>query len=210
MKHAGWVVFILFFLFGCVSTKVASLIDPDYHNKGFKRVLVIGNFANIDVMKQFENNTVERLKQRGLYAAANYILLPPLREYSDDEKRQVFIKEQFDCYMIISGQGVNNATIYVPTISTTQASVEAQKNRISGTSASVTNEGGARNVVSSIDTQGELYDFQNGRIAWRGSANSKIPYYYGSAMAEPEAVFKSACMEIVDQLINDGILKGEE
>jgi hypothetical protein len=206
MKKIVPTISLLLVLAGCVTTKVASLVDPDYKNASFRRVLVIANFANIDAMKKFETFAAHRLKDKGLYAIENHLLLPPLREYTDEEKRRAFVGERLDCYLIISPKGVNTGTIYVPTISSTQVDVNAQKNRARGSSTTVTSQGGGRDVVSSVDTQGELFDFQNGRIAWRGDANSQIPYYGARPMGEPDDVFKSACHEIVDQMIQDGVL----
>jgi len=171
--------------------------------------LVIANYQKIEIVQKVEDMVVEHLKDRGVYSIANSSLLPPIRQYSDDEKRKVFIAENLDSYIIISPVGVNNATLYVPSISSTSASVSASRNKASGSSTTVTSTGGARDVVSSVDTQAELYDFQNGNIVWRGEANTEVRYNaYGQTFAQIDDVLRSFCSNIVDELEKKSLLKG--
>lgn len=193
-------------LVGCVTVKVATLTDPDYKNTKFKRVLVFGNFADLHMMKLMESTTVDKLKEEGYYAIENYKLFPPLRQYSDEEKRQVIIKERLDCYLVIEGKGLNSGTLYVPSISTTRVNVDAQGNQGQGSATTVTSPSREEEVVTSVQMEAQLFDLQNGRLAWRGDSDSKIPYYYGQPMAQPDQVFESTCNGIVDQLLDDGLL----
>ena len=192
----------------CVSTNVASFKDPSYRNASFRRFLVIANYQKIEIVQKVESMVVERLKKQRVYAIANSSLLPPIREYSDDEKRKAFIAENLDCYIIVSPSGVNNATLYVPSISSTSANVSASRNRASGSSTTVTSMGGPRDVVSSVDTQAELYDFQNGNIVWKGEANTEVHYNaYGQTFARIDDVLSSFCSNIVDELEKNSLLK---
>jgi len=203
--------FTSFLFISCVSTNIASFKDPSYRNVSFGRFLVIANYKKIETVQKVEGMVVDHLKARGVYSVANSSLLPPIREYSDDEKRNAFIAENLDCYIIISPAGLNNATIYVPSISSTSASVSASRNKASGSSTTVTSAGGERDVVSSVDTQAELYDIQNGNIVWKGEASTEIKYNaYGQTFAGIDDVLRSFCSNIVYELEKNFLLKSTE
>ena len=200
--------FVSILFISCVSTNIASFKDPSYRNASFGRFLVIANFKKMETVQKVEDAVVGRFKEWGVYAIANSSLLPPIREYSDDEKRNAFIDEHLDCYIIISPAGVNNATLYVPSISSTNANVSASRNKASGSSTTVTSTGGERDVVSSVDTKAELYDFQNGHIVWKAEANTDIKYNaYGQTFAQVNDVIFSFCSNMVDELNKKSLLK---
>jgi hypothetical protein len=200
------VVFSLTLAACAVTVKVASLTDPDYRDMKFKRVLVFGNFANLQIMEMMESTTVERLKEKGIYAIENYKLFPPIRQYSNEDKRQVIIKEKLDCYLVIAGKSYDSGTVYIPSISTTNVSANASANQGRGTATTVTSDSHEQEVVTSVQTEVQLYDLQNARLAWKGDVDSQIPYYGSEPMAEPDQVFKSTCGGIVDQLVKDGLV----
>jgi len=190
----------------CVSSKIVSFRDPTV-DVSFGRILVIANYDNFEAVQKIETLMVKEFKNRGVYAIANSSLLPPIRQYSNEEKLNVLIKEELDGYIIISPSGVNNATIYVPTISKTDAKAKVYDNRVYGSSQTQTYEGGARNVVSSIDTKAELYDLDNGQIVWKGETNTSIKYNaYGQSFASVDKVLSSFCVKIVDDLLKNSLL----
>jgi hypothetical protein len=143
-----------------------------------------------------------------VYAVENSKILPPIREYTDDERWNAFIKYNLDAYLIVSQAGVNNATLYVPSISTTNASASSSRNRAHASSSTVTTPGGEREVLSSVDTKAELYDFQNNHIVWKGQANTHIQYNaYGQTFATMDNVLDSFCSHIVDEMAKNELLK---
>jgi hypothetical protein len=195
-------------IYGCVSTNIASFKDPDYDSQSFGRYLVIGNYEKFEMVKMVEGKVVAELTSNGVYAVANSKILPPIREYTDDERRNAFIKYKLDAYLIVSPAGVNNATLYVPSISTTNESASASGNRAHSSSSTVTTPGGEREVLSSVDTKAELYDFQNNHIVWKGQANTNIQYNaYGQTFATADNILDSFCSHIVDELAKNDLLK---
>ena len=104
--------------------------------------------------------------------------------------------------------GANNATLYVPSISTTNASASAYGNSARASSSTVTTPGGEREVLSSVDTKAELYDFQNNHIVWKGQANTDIKYNaYGQTFATLDNILDSFCSHIVDEMAKSELLK---
>jgi len=195
-------------IYGCVSTNIASFKDPDYDSQKFGRYLVIGNYEKFEIVQKVEGKVVSELTANGVYAVENSKILPPIREYTDDERWNAFIKYNLDAYLIVSQAGVNNATLYVPSISTTNASASSSRNRAHASSSTVTTPGGEREVLSSVDTKAELYDFQNNHIVWKGQANTHIQYNaYGQTFATMDNVLDSFCSHIVDEMAKNELLK---
>jgi hypothetical protein len=172
-------IFFIVFISGCVQTNVTSLKDPTYNGRSFKRILVIGAFQNTEVLKSVELKMIDELGKIGIYGVANHLVLPPLREYTDEEKRNVFIQQNLDSYIIIAPQGFNTATVYVPTVSNTKGSANVVGNTVTGRSKTTTYEGGARQINTGFNSQAKLYDFSNGYVIWQGdvsgNSNKNLP-----------------------------------
>jgi len=197
----------LFFSSGCVSSRITSFTDPNYRGVSFSRILVIANFKQAEIIKKIESLVAYEFRKRGIYAIENSSLLPPLREYSRDEKRAVFVKEGLDSYVIVYPAGMSNAMIDVPTVSTTRVGVTTSRDAVRGKATTITSGGGQREIINSVDTHAQLFDLSNGNIVWKGEATTEISYNaYGQTFADVDAVLSSACSEIVDQIIKDHIM----
>jgi hypothetical protein len=211
MKNLSLVLVLVITLSSCVSTKVSSLKDPDYRNKRFSRVLVIGNFDKIEMTKKMESELVSDLGERGIYAVANSDLLPPLREYTDDEKRNVFISEKLDCYLVLSQAGVNNVIFHVPSTMRTTASVDqshiGKHKTIDARATATSTSGYSTEVVESIDFKGDLFDITNGKLAWTCEANAALNRTSdGTSYAGTDDIVSSVSSNIVDELDRSLIL----
>ena len=92
-------VVLLFIIIACVPTTITSMKDPNYYGRTFKRILVIADFEETNTLKTFELALVDEFKLRGIYAIANHKVLPPIREYSDEERRHVYLQHNIDSYL---------------------------------------------------------------------------------------------------------------
>ncbi len=193
-------------LMGCVSTKVFSLKDPSYAGRGFTRVLIFGDFSKIEYQENFEDEIADDLRAQHVFARSSYQLLPPLRTYSDSEKVAIFKQNGFDCYMIVSSTGTNTQEYHVPTYTSGNVAVVANSNSAYGSGNSVTTGGYSVNQVSSMDFQCELFDFSNGKLVCRAQATTDIKYNaYGQTWASMGDVVSSACSNLADEFIKDGL-----
>ena len=91
MKLSALSIFTFLFItsltiYGCVSTNIASFKDPDYDSQKFGRYLVIGNYEKFEIVQKVEGKVVSELTANGVYAVENSKILPPIREYTDDER----------------------------------------------------------------------------------------------------------------------------
>jgi hypothetical protein len=192
---------------GCVSSRITSFTDPNYRDVSFSRLLVIANFKQAEVIKKVESIIVNEFRKRGVYAVENSSLLPPIREYTSDEKRRVFIRERLDSYVIVYPAGMSNSMIDVPTVSTTKVDVSSSRNSARGSARTITSGGGQKEILNSVDTHAQFFDLSNGNIVWKGETITEISYNaYGQTFADVDDVLSSACSEIVDQILKDRIM----
>jgi len=159
-------------LIGCNTprTRVESLKDPSYNGKKFKRILVIGAFEKIDKMKTFETAFVRKCKRQDIFALSNYKTLPPLRDYSDSEKIEVYKKHNFEGYIIISPKGVNTVTYQLPTYTSSTTKIKSGKLL----TETETVGGEQSQIIISADYQCELFDFNTGHIIWKCDATTNV------------------------------------
>lgn len=201
--HSVFIGLYIFMVTSCVSTKVTSMKDPSHNGVQFKSILVISSHSHADIMQAFEDSMVKELRESGISAVANHVVLPPLREYSDDEKRATYRKNNIDGYIIISPKGVNTATVYVPTYSKTSANVSGGKNSVTGESSTVTYQGGERQVTTGANTQAKLFNIDNGNPVWQGDAKTNI----NNKFAGITDIINSFCSNIVERLQEDGMIQ---
>lgn len=201
-------IFLLLSLFisSCVSTNIASFTDPNGSKYG--RVLVVANYSDFGSMKMIEGMLVDRLDDHGVFAVAMSTILPPIREYSDDEKRSAILRENIDSYLIITPAGSSSGTIYLPSISSTNANVTATDAGASVNANSYQSPGGSRNVLSSVSTTAELYEFSTHHVVWKAQAETNIGYNsFGQTTGDWTGICSSFCNNIVDDLRSNRLLE---
>lgn len=187
---------IILLLSACVtpSTRIASMTDPAYKGKSFKRILVIASLKNTYYLQRYESLLVRELKKKGIYAIANHEVLPSIREYTEDEKRSIYNYHNLDSYIIITPQGVETATINVPT------TAETTGNRVIGTRTTI-HEGGTKTIATQLNNKIQLYDIFNGNLIWQADAETDINSFSGD-----EDIYRSLIINLVKQLKKDGII----
>ncbi len=73
-----------------VSSKIVSFKDPAYRDAAFSRILVRADYDKLDEMKKVESELVFLLNKEGMYAVANSTILPPIRNYTEEEKKECY------------------------------------------------------------------------------------------------------------------------
>ena len=149
-----------------------------------------------DVAEGFEHAMVGKLRNTGVKAHPNRRVLPPIREYTVDEKREQYQRYGIDAILIITPQGASTATVTIPTYSETRAAAKGTQYTASGRSQTVTVDGGVRKVVTAISTQAQLINLDNGAPVWQGDAETEIGRY--AEMDDIAASFCSRTAEILD------------
>ncbi|OGU12056.1 MAG: hypothetical protein A2X61_02830 [Ignavibacteria bacterium GWB2_35_12] len=202
LKLIYFVIAILLFVSGCLPTNVTSLKDPSYNNIIFRRILVIADFQKIEEMKEFESEMANEFKENGTFAVENHRVLPPIREYTYDEKVAVYKKYNLDGYILISPQGFQTATVYVPDVEKKKTTTTKDSNTISRETTTAVYPGGEMRVPTQFDAQIKFVDLMNGKVVWQSETETKLNK--DSRMSE---IFSSVCSNVVKQLKVDGVIK---
>jgi hypothetical protein len=146
---------IIILIGGCVQTKVTSLKDPTYNGKTFSRILVVADFENNESIIAFETAMVRELEKKGITAFANHKVLPNIRTYTDEERKEIYDKYNYECIIIIVPKGYNTATVNMPTWSSTYSSKRIKQrnngDQTTGSSTTTTFKGGERPQVMSVN-----------------------------------------------------------
>ena len=198
--------FLAVTLAGCVSTKVSSLKDPTYYGHHFRHVLVFGNFGKIEYQQKAEWYIVSELRKSRILADPSYLVLPPLRSYSDSEKVAIFRAHDFDCYVIIEKTGSSVWEVHVPTYTTATATASAYGNTASGYGQSTTTGGYTQNTLSGMDFDLSLFDFINGHkvcYAQATSTSSSNRNAYGIQWAGADSFLESASEDLADEMLKN-------
>lgn len=202
IKLIYFCIAILFLGTGCIPTNVISLKDPSYNNRTFKRILVIANFQKIEDMKEIEKQLAYELNWKGIFAVENYRLLPPIREYTNEEKNNIYNKYNFDSYILISPQGIQTTTVYVPDVEKKNYKVTKDSNSVRRETTKTIYQGGEFVIPTQYNTQIKFVDMTNGNVVWQSDTETKINK--GTRISE---ISSSIGRNVTIQLQADGVIK---
>ncbi len=191
-------------LVSCVSTRITSVTDPQYKSFIIDKVVVVVNTSDLDLKIKMESNLVSELNKKGVIAFNGYDVLPPTRNYSENDLKNIFAKNNIDSILFISiaemGYSQQTLTTYQPY--TSQGTITRM---------------GSNQYQYSMQTQGgpqthtitkprlniitQLFDAKNGNKIWMSTARSS-----GNAFASINDTFKDYVIEIVKKLEDDHLI----
>lgn len=187
---------------GCLPTKVVSLKDPMYNNMTFKRILVIADLQRIEEMKGLEDEIVYEMYSGGTYAVENYKLLPPIREYTSEERSNALKKYNFDGYLLVTPQGFQTTKVYVPDVERRKVTTIRDSVSVSRETSRTVIPGGEMIVPTKFNTQIKFVDMKNGNVVWQSDTETEM-----NKDSKMNAVILSLSRELVKQLRLDGVIK---
>jgi len=193
-------------LAGCATTKMTSFKDPAFQSISFKRILVVANTSDLEWRRKIETRMVKSFQDIGVFAIEGVQLFPPTREPTADEKVDILIKNKVDAYVSVSVGESGVKEEYVPSTESTtktKGSVRVSGDRADYAEKSTTKvDGGYTLSKPWAGFQTKLFDVSSGQNAWVASS-----FTGGNAFADFSTVINSYCDKVVDQLIEDGLIK---
>ena len=201
VMFASFLLGIFILLSGCASTSITSYTDPDYRAVQFKNILVVANTNKLGDRLGMENRIVEVLVTNGIKSIPSYSILPPTREFSDTQKKEVMLDSKIDgCLMINFGeQGVQEISIPVMG-STSQTQLIGNK-----LTTSTQYIGGQTFTKPYAEFEIKLFDVVNGKMAWIGNS-----FTGGNAYSNFINVYQSFCNKIIERLSEDNLISKSE
>ncbi|MFI5251043.1 MAG: hypothetical protein ACHQQQ_01315 [Bacteroidota bacterium] len=185
---------------------MASFIDPAYHSTTFERILVIANTSDLQLRQKLETRVVESFKNIDVDAIEGFLLFPPTRSLTNDEKIKLLIDNHIDAYISIDVGESGVQDIYVPptgSTTTTTGRISVSGNQADYKEKSTTTvDGGYTLSKPWAEYQAKLYDVSSGSIAWIASSHTG-----GNAYANFNTIINSFSDELAKRITEDGMVR---
>jgi len=109
-------LFVLPFLAlaGCASTNMTSFTDPAFKGLTFHHFLVVARSKNLSTRLWLESNLVQTFTSHRIFATESILLLPPTRQFSDEQMRDSLLRHNFDAYIVVDVGETGVESIYIP------------------------------------------------------------------------------------------------
>ncbi len=163
-------------LCACASTKTFGYLDPDYQNN-YKVTQVIVSFKGVglDEVFQFENKIIQRLSVYNIKGIRYTAIIPPTKNYTDDEWG-VKIKESGADALLTISIARDSVTSYVPQMyhsgsTTSTVNTVGNTSYVSTTTSPDYTTGGYQLSAPITFTMSSLIDIKNGNTVWKAETS---------------------------------------
>lgn len=191
--------FLLTLACGRAGTRLTAVTDPTA-KKTFKKIMVFAMFSDLTTRKDTEQAFISKLQDEGVAAISSMEVLPPTREYSEQEYEGRIKESGADAVLLVSLTDREVKRIYVPRSSTTTGQATANNTGIQY-SERTQHSGGYYINKPLVYYRLELLDVHAERVAWVASSRTG-----GNAFASYGTLIKSLSGKTVEQLAKDGMV----
>jgi hypothetical protein len=192
MKKLFLILILLTVTFNCSSVQVQTtgVIDNDYNNYKINRLAIFVNIKNLNNRSNYELQLYEILDQFFIERCRSIDVLPPIRDYTDEEYNSIVKRYDLDTFLILNfdNSGYNIKKIKINSPYTTTGTV-------SGNTFSATTTGGPETYDISLPyltITSELYDVKKDKSFWKSTTDGK-----GNGYSSLDAVTSEAFIDIV-------------
>lgn len=107
---------IVAFATGCAParTEINSFVDPEYQDHVFARVLVAPRYADLGDRAAIEDAFVKMLADTETQGVASITILPPTRDWKDEDIFPLMADQKIDGVLLITQTGAFQEREYVP------------------------------------------------------------------------------------------------
>lgn len=184
------------FLISCATTKISSFVNPDIDISNYKSILVFGNIRDIEIRKTVESDIVSVFLENNINCISSINILSPLKDYSEQERKEILIKNKIDGIMTVCiiSSGENSA--YIPQ----QTHTNYSSQYVNGQLISIpytTTSGGYSVSYPKADFEITLTDIASGKLAYKATANSE-----GDEFSDMKTISRSLAKEIIKEYIS--------
>lgn len=208
-------IFILFFAFiallsSCATTETTSFTDPDFIGQKFEKICVNAEFEDYKYKQMLEKSFVDNFREVGVYAVAAGNLLPPTREWTNEEIDKMLEKNNIDAYLSISWTDRHVDEKYTPGSVTTTTEGKTKKTK-SGekyveTSTTTADPGSVeRKFYSTFYTK--IISVKTAQVAWTATSQSESGE---GPKGEYTYIMESLSEDIINTLAEDGHITVKE
>ena len=204
MKKRFFVVILLMliavYLMGCASTEISTVRNPESYNTKFENILVVVPFTDIGLRRQTEGIFVSKFNSSDMKALSSLELIPPIKDYSDQELMNILDKNKVDGILTVALKDYWTSESYVPKSSSTQGSANLYGNSLYY--RSYTQQYGGYYVSKpNVSFETRLFDRRSGEVAWLVSSTTS-----GNAFADYGNLASSLAKKVVSELKKEDML----
>lgn len=190
-----FILFIPFVFICCASTDISSFKNPDINFSDYKKILVYGNSRDIDFQKSIENFLVITFKENNIEAVSSIELIPPLKEYTEEDIQKILYENEIDGYLSVSVVSATEESVYIPQSSHTYYRSQYVNGSYSSIPYTMTS-GGYSVTYPKASFDIILTDIKSGKIAFKATANSE-----GDEFSDMKTIAESLACAIVEEYI---------
>lgn len=194
------VAIFLFIITSCASTKITSVVDPEFKKAQFSDVLVISTFSDLMYKEKIEDNFKKYGKSKNISISTGSEIMPPTRSYSNAEISNILEYNNIDCILVIALQDYWTSQTYVPKSTSTYGSASIIGNTIVY-SQKKKNYGGGFISKPRVTFESRLFDAKTGNVIWRSTSLTK-----GNALADFSDLASSLSRTTINKLLTDRII----
>ncbi|MBU3742581.1 MAG: hypothetical protein FGM24_09905 [Candidatus Kapabacteria bacterium] len=192
-------------LTSCVNGRITSNKDPFYTDGPRHRFLYVIETGTPPSKKSMEALAVFEFRKKNLTAVPLSTAIPPVREYTDEEKAELLRRVDVQAYVRMRMAGVDRATVHIPSVSYSEATASAYGNTARGQGATVTAGGYSQQVVTGLNFECEVQDAVTLKTIWTGYV--EIDVNQQNQYVSFDDYLKKALSLLVERLQQDGIAK---
>lgn len=202
MKMSSSVAAVLLgvMLVGCATTRITSQVNREVIGRSFGKVLVHGNFQNLEYRQLAESKLCSGLAEAtGVACLKSAEVFFPGQEYSAEQIAERLSELQIDAVLTLQPTGSGTSSTYVPQTSHTTGRATVIGNTVTGSSTTQT-YGGYYISKPWQNCEAVLWSTSDGKVVWYGTAASR-----GNAFAGWDDLINSASSKTVSKLVSDGV-----
>ena len=182
------IAFVIISLISCATTSLTSIKNHDYDITKPKKLMIFASSQDLSFKKTVEQAFFEAFFEKGYLSFQSIELLPPIRQYTNEEITKIYQNNNIDGLLIIIVMDEYSEKEYVPQISTTTTSKNIYGNKIYGQSQTYTS-GGYYEEKPRIKCSIEVIDINNGATVWKATSLTS-----GNSYANTEIMMKSLAL----------------
>lgn len=201
---------------GCatVETKMQGVVDPDFRDRTYSRVLIAPMFEDLAIRAATETSFAEALQATQTEGVASLDILLPTREWTQEQIIERAAAEKCDGVLVIEQTDAFQERQYVPETTTVDRSYYWSGyptrrygrwgyGRVNST-AVVRRSGGYFVDLPRVRHELRLYDVASKRVAWLATSLTS-----GDSSMTDEKLLSSLAGEAVNCLIVDGVTQAK-
>lgn len=184
-KNLFLMMLVLIFFSSCESTQVTSVVDPFYKGKIIKKLLIFGKINDLNTRAFIETRFSENFPYYDVMIIKSSELLPPTRDYTIEELKQIFQMNKIDAILIMSIEDLTETKEQVTIYQPYQTRGNVYKSGTNQYQYNATTYGGPtffNNKRILLNMKADLIDPINDKTMWMSSSSGEARNFNAALM----------------------------